>query len=181
MIQRRALLAIAGTLTAVPFARKPLAAERLPELAQTLQKRQPPARPPSIVFTDASGAAHSLEEFRGRGMVVNLWATWCVPCVAEMPSLEVLSRALAASDIAVLPLSSDRGGVAKVTAFYRERGITALPILLDPRGAIGQAWGIVGIPTTLLIDRQGREVARVGGAADWSTPQATTLVRTLLS
>jgi thiol-disulfide isomerase/thioredoxin len=180
MILRRALLAGIGTVATAPFVRKLRAAERLPDLASALQKRQPPVAPPHIVFTDAAGAPHTLEEFRGHGMVINLWATWCVPCVAEMPALETLSRALAKYDIAVLPLSSDRGGIPKITAFYERAGITALPILLDPKGAAGQAFGAHGIPTTLIIDRQGREAGRVEGAADWSSPQAAVLVRKLV-
>ncbi len=176
----RTLLATAGTLPAAAFARKPQAAERLPDLAQALSRRQPPVAPPAIVFTDASGQPHSLENFRGRGMVVNLWATWCLPCVTEMAALEALSQTLAPFDIAVLPLSSDRGGIPRIAAFYRDRGLTALPMLLDPGGAAGQAFGARGIPTTLLIDRQGREAARVEGAADWSTPDAAALVRNLI-
>lgn len=180
MIVRRSLLAMAGTLTAAAIARKPAAADRLPDLAGALNRRQPRELAPAIVFTDASSQPHSLEEFRGRGVVVNLWATWCVPCVAEMAALETLSRALSPYDIAVLPLSSDRGGVARIAAFYQDRGITGLPMLLDPGGAAGQAFGARGIPTTLLIDRQGREAARVEGAADWATAQAAALVRSLI-
>ena len=70
-------------------------------------------------------------------MVINLWATWCVPCVAEMPALAALSKALAPDDIAVLPLSSDRGGASVVQAFYEEHAITGLPVLLDPEGRGG--------------------------------------------
>ena len=70
-------------------------------------------------------------------MVINLWATWCVPCVEEMPSLAALSKTLAPDDIAVLPLSSDRGGARVVEAFYQDHGITGLPVLLDPKGAAG--------------------------------------------
>ena len=73
-------------------------------------------------------------------MVINLWATWCVPCVEEMPSLAALSKTLAPDDIAVLPLSSDRGGARVVEAFYQEHGITGLPVLLDPKGAAARAW-----------------------------------------
>ncbi len=176
----RGLVAIAGTLTAAAIARKLAAAERLPDLAQAVNRRQPREVAPPILFTDASNRPHSLEEFRGRGMVVNLWATWCLPCVAEMAALETLARALSPYDIAVLPLSSDRGGIARIATFYQDRGITGLPMLLDPGGGAGQAFGARGIPTTFIIDRQGREAGRVEGAADWSTVQAATLVRSLI-
>ena len=114
-------------------------------------------------------------------MVINLWATWCVPCVEEMPSLAALSKALAPDDIAVLPLSSDRGGARVVEAFYQEHGITGLPVLLDPKGAAARAWHARGIPTSLIIDKQGRERARLEGSADWSTPAAAAIVRKLVA
>jgi thiol-disulfide isomerase/thioredoxin len=131
------------------------------------------------VFVTADGSSHHLSEFKGRGMVVNLWATWCAPCVAEMPSLEVLSRALGPQDIAVLPLSSDRGGADAVRAWFDQHDITALPVLLDPKGALARAFNARGIPTTVVINTSGLIVARIEGAADWSAPEAQTLVKTL--
>ena len=136
---------------------------------------------PDITFRSADGAAHHLSDFIGHGMVINLWATWCAPCVEEMPSLAKLSKALAPEDIAVLPLSSDRGGAQAVQAFFQEHAITGLPVLLDPRSAAAHAWGARGIPTSVLVDRKGREVARLEGSADWSTPAAVQLVRKLVS
>jgi thiol-disulfide isomerase/thioredoxin len=113
--------------------------------------------------------------------VINLWATWCVPCVAEMPSLAALSATLAPDDIAVLPLSSDRGGADAVRAFYREHEISGLPILLDPKGTAARLWQVRGIPTSLIIDTKGLERARLEGSADWSTPAAAAVVRRLVA
>jgi thiol-disulfide isomerase/thioredoxin len=113
-------------------------------------------------------------------MVVNLWATWCAPCVAELPALSALSHALAPQDIAVLPLSSDNGGAKAVLAFFEAHKISGLPVLLDPRGAAAEAWDASGIPTTVIIDRKGMERARLEGAADWSAPAAAELVRRLV-
>jgi thiol-disulfide isomerase/thioredoxin len=183
LMSRRGVVAgglAAGTLAFGAAARKPLAAGGLPNLASVLELTDPPVAPPTIVFTDKNGTPHQLAEFLGHGMVVNLWATWCVPCVAELPALASLARTLAPDDIAVMPLSSDRGGLAKVQAFFDERGISGLPILLDPKGAAGQAWGARGIPTTLIIDRQGRERARAEGAADWASPGAAEVIRKLV-
>jgi len=180
MIHRRlALAAAGGTLAATLWPRKPRA-ETLPPLGEGLEKLNPPADPPDITFVTAEGGSHHLAEFKGRGMVVNMWATWCAPCVAEMPSLEVLSKALAPQDIAVLPLSSDRGGADTVSAWYQDHGITALPVLLDPRGAAARAFNARGIPTTVVISPKGQVVARLEGAADWSSPEAQTLIRTLM-
>jgi thiol-disulfide isomerase/thioredoxin len=179
MMHRRTVLgAAAGTLAATALPRKPLAAE-LPPLAQELKPVSPPAPPPDGVFVAADGSSHHLSEFKGRGMVVNLWATWCAPCVAEMPSLAALSKALAPQDIAVLPLSSDRGGVDAVRAWFQEHAITGLPVLLDPKGALARAFDARGIPTTVVINTAGLMVARLEGAADWAAPESQALVRKL--
>jgi glycyl-tRNA synthetase (class II) len=96
-----------------------------------------------------------------------------------MPALEALSKALAPHDIAVLPLSSDRGGASVVQAWFSAHGITGLPVLLDPKGAMGRAFNVRGIPTTVIIDKSGQVVAKLEGAADWAVPEAQTLVRKL--
>ena len=181
LITRRSLVAAGGTLAAGLIARKPQAAVVPGDLSSHLVLTNPPVTPPDIVFVGVDGSEHHLAEFVGHGMVINLWATWCVPCVLEMPSLAALSKALAPDDIAVLPLSSDRGGARVVGTFYEEHGITGLPVLLDPKGAAARAWGARGLPTSLIIDKQGRECARLEGSADWSTPAAAAIVRKLVS
>lgn len=182
VLARRTVLrvgwAAAGTLAAAALARKPRA-ERLPPLEGGLERLSPPAAVPDEAFTTPDGAGHRLADFKGRGMVVNLWATWCAPCVAEMPSLDALSKALAPQDIAVLPLSSDRGGADAVRAWYQQHGITALPVLLDPKGALARAFNARGIPTTIIVNRGGRAVARLEGAADWAAPAAQATIRAL--
>jgi thiol-disulfide isomerase/thioredoxin len=183
MIHRRLMVripmaAVAGTLAAAVWPRKPLA-ETLAPLGEALEKLNPPTDLPDGVFVTRDGASHRLSEFKGRGMVVNMWATWCAPCVAEMPSLQVLSKALAPQDIAVLPLSSDRGGADAVEAWYQAHGITALPVLLDPKGATARAFAARGIPLTVIISTTGQVVARLEGAADWASPGAATLIRRL--
>jgi thiol-disulfide isomerase/thioredoxin len=172
------MLAAGGTLAAGLIARKPRAKE-LNDPAEVLVPTDPPVPVPDIVFTTADGTEHHLRDFFGHGMVVNLWATWCVPCVAEMPALAVLSQTLAPDDIAVLTLSSDRGGASVVQNFFRGHEITGLPVLLDPKGAAAHALGARGIPTSLIIDKKGQERARLEGAADWSTQAAAAIVRKL--
>lgn len=129
---------------------------------------------------DAQGATHTIASFLGHGMVINFWATWCQPCIAEIPSLAALSKALAPHDIAVLPLSSDRGGASVVSAWFQAHDVSGLPILLDPRGALSDAWGGRGIPTTHIIGRDGKEQAWLEGAADWSSPAAVALIQKLV-
>ncbi len=176
--KRRTLLAAALTLPAVVLPRKPALAEGgLPGLDRL--HAGPPVAVPDLRFTGADGAEHGLADYAGRGVVLNLWATWCVPCVAEMAALDELARR-APDGIAVLALSSDRGGAAAAQRFYGEHGIRTLPVLLDPRGAAARALGARGIPTTVLIDRAGQERARVEGAADWGAPGSVEAIRKLL-
>ena len=175
--RRNTLLAAGGTLAGGLVPRKSTA-ETLPDLAAVLVLTDPPVTAADIAFVAPDGHEHHLAEFIGHGMVINLWATWCVPCVAEMPSLATLSKALAPDDIAVLPLSSDRGGANVVRAFSGH-GIASLPVLLDPKGAAARAWHAHGVPMTIIVDRKGRERGRVEGAADWSTPAAAAEVRKL--
>jgi thiol-disulfide isomerase/thioredoxin len=135
---------------------------------------------PEFGFTDAEGKPHGIADFPGRGLLINLWATWCPPCVAEMPALDRTQAALAAEGITVLALSSDRGGRAQVEAFYRDRGIRQLGVWLDPRGAASRALGARGLPTTLVIDRQGQERARVEGDLAWDAPDILAQIRRLI-
>lgn len=172
LITRRVTLAVGGTLAVTGFASKPHA-EALPAFARKLKLTDPLTEPPEATFFDADDTPRTLAAFKGRGVVVNFWATWCAPCVAEMPALAVLARSLAHHEIAVLPLSSDLGGAPTVRGWLAGRGLEALPILLDHKGTMARAWGVRGLPTTVIIDRLGRDRARLEGAVDWTTPDAT--------
>lgn len=196
---RRAALAgvgalAAGTVAAVVLRRKPEPEIHAPadaaggggaephvrlQDAEALVALDPPAPVAAFGFVDASGARREIASFAGRGVVVNLWATWCVPCVAELPALAAMAARLGPDGIAVLPLSSDRGGAAVVEKFFRAHNLTGLDIWLDPNGAAAQALGARGLPTTIVIDRQGRERARLEGAADWAAPAMLARLRQL--
>ena len=139
-----------------------------------------PRAVPAITWHDADGQPHTLAELAGRGVVLNLWATWCAPCVAELPSLAAFARKAAPDGIAVLALSVDRGGAAAVARYFAVHDIQGLAVLTDPMSAAAQLLGTRGVPTTLVIDRQGRERARLEGGTDWSTPQALAAVRKLV-
>jgi thiol-disulfide isomerase/thioredoxin len=144
-----------------------------------MQDMPPGAALPAFQFFTAANQARTLADYRGRGVVLNLWATWCGPCVAEMPTLDALAAAVAGDDIVVLPVSSDAGGAASIRAFYDSHDIGHLPILLDPGGAITQAWQVPGIPVTVIFDRSGHPRGRLIGSADWSTPDAVSRVKAL--
>jgi thiol-disulfide isomerase/thioredoxin len=109
---------------------------------------------------------HVPADWRGRIVVLNFWATWCIPCVAELPSLDRL--AASAPDFAVLAVSADRTGAEVVSPFLKAHGIAHLTTLLDPHMAAGQAFGVAGFPTTLVIDASGRLRGRLEGPADWA-------------
>jgi thiol-disulfide isomerase/thioredoxin len=182
-----AALAAAGTVAVATMLRKPAPQVFTPVAAPepallgiaALKPIAPAAALPAFAFADAAGATHTLAEFAGRGVVLNLWATWCVPCVAELPSLAALAKQVTAAGIVVLPLSTDRGGAATVKAFYESHGITGLGIWLDPKGQASEALGARGLPTTLVIDRQGRERGRLEGGADWAAAEAVATVTRL--
>jgi thiol-disulfide isomerase/thioredoxin len=142
--------------------------------AQASASDQPPfitletPRPlPPLSFVNGDGAAMTLADFHGRIVLLNVWATWCVPCRKEMPALDRLQGKLEAADFAVVPLSIDHRGRDAVERFYRELGLTSLRIYLDPSGNAPYTINAFGMPTTLLIDRDGRELGRVIGAAQW--------------
>ena len=131
---------------------------------------------PEIHFADDQGHDLSLGDFRGRVVLLNLWATWCVPCRKEMPTLDRLQARLGGKDFLVIALSIDREGVAPVKRFYQELGLEKLGIYVDPSGKGSRALAIPGVPTTLLIDRQGREVARKMGEAEWDGPEMVSVI-----
>ncbi len=138
---------------------------------------EPPRPVPPTPFVDQAGGAASLSDFRGRAVLVNFWATWCAPCIREMPALDRLQAALGGAGFTVLVVSIDRGG-AKVAAPFLERlGVTRLSTYLDPKRKLAVAMAVVGLPTSILIDRTGREVGRVQGPAEWDTPEAHELIR----
>lgn len=124
---------------------------------------------PDLTFVDGEGDEMSLKAFEGQIVLLNIWATWCVPCREEMPSLDRLQAQLGGPDFKVVPLSIDREGLPAVKAFYEELGLKALGIYVDQSGRASGKLGAAGIPTTLLVDRQGREIGRTVGPAEWDS------------
>ncbi len=120
-------------------------------------------------FTDAAGDKLTLAAYRGAGLVVNIWATWCGPCVAEFPTLAAAAPALAAAKILVLPISIDFEGLKAVKPFYAKHFISTLPILLDPDGSATDALNADGVPITIIINPAGQMVGRAIGAGNWNT------------
>lgn len=181
------LVGVVGVLYVIAQASfKPAEAADLKEFKRgSLAKLDVPAQPrgaPATVFTDMAGKPHTLADFKGQVVVMNLWATWCAPCKKEMPTLAKLAAAYATQPVKVLPVSVDRDSdlnliQAEMAAnaplvSFRDKSYK-LSFDLEPRAA--------GYPTTVIYDKQGQERARISGEADWSSPEARGLVEALLS
>ncbi len=131
-------------------------------------------------FLGPSGMALSFDDFRGRTILVNLWATWCAPCVEELPTLDKLQEVLGSQDFEVVTISIDRGRAAKAQGFFDRLKIRNLALYRDPTTKIGLGLKASGLPTTVLIDPEGREVGRFIGPADWASPEARALIKAFL-
>ncbi len=131
-------------------------------------------------YTTAAGEVRALSADAGRVLLINFWATWCAPCREEMPTLNALQQGLGGADFAVLTIATGRNNPAKMQSFFAEYGITALPLHADPGGAMAREAGVLGLPATLLLDRQGREVGRMLGGADWNGPEARAMIVRLI-
>ncbi len=136
---------------------------------------------PEVSFADGDGASRTLTEFRGRTVLLNLWATWCGPCRHEMPTLDRLQGKLGGTEFEVVALSIDRAGVAPVRKFYAEVGVEKLAIFIDPSGKASRDLAALGLPTTLLIDPKGREVGRLVGPAEWDAPAMVLFLTRLIA
>jgi thiol-disulfide isomerase/thioredoxin len=137
-------------------------------------------RVPDQPWFDEAGHERYLQNAKGNAVVLNFWATWCAPCVKEMPSLDRLSAALAGDSIVVLPLSADRQGVPVVRKFYEVNGFKNLPAAVDRMGRIAHTLGVEGLPTTVLFDAGGHEVGRIIGPAEWDAKDAIGFLRRCL-
>ena len=159
-------------------------AARMAPLAQgevaAVQVNAAPMPTPDLAFEGPDGALTSLSAFKGRVLLVNLWATWCPPCLKEMPALDALQSALGGPDFAVVAINIDTRNLDKPKAWLAERKIAALPYYADPQAKVFQdlraARKVEGMPVSLIVDRQGCELAILQGPADWASADAKALI-----
>jgi thiol-disulfide isomerase/thioredoxin len=139
-----------------------------------------PSPAPELVFTHADGTSGSISDFMGHPLIVNIWATWCSPCLTEMPTLDLANKALEKSGIKVIPICSD-ASANKTSVFdlYRLMGISSLPILMNQSTSDFQAFGGSGIPASMVLNSKHQIMATTKGAADWSTSEALKAVQRL--
>jgi len=130
----------------------------------------------TATFRDLDGKRLTLAGYSGKVVLVNIWATWCPPCRAEMPTLDRLAGEMEGPDFAVISLSTDRGGVDRVAQFFESIQIENLEVMHDRSGKFSRQAGVLGLPVTLILDRQGREIARLLGDTDWDSPEARTIL-----
>jgi len=183
-----ALLYVALTALATPVGAESRAAAPTPETAsqgsldafrvgemRRLVTAAAPEAAPETPYTGGDGAETTLAASNGRIRLVNFWATWCVPCRQEMPELEALARDRP-GDVEVITIATGRNSPDGIARFREEVGITALPNALDPKGALARAMDVPGLPATVILDRDGREVGRLLGGANWNSPEARALL-----
>jgi len=142
----------------------------------TFVRQRPPVELPAISFQDDKGNPLTLENFRGKAVLLNLWATWCFPCREEMPSLDRLQKEMGSDTFEVVALSLDRAGQKASAEFLSETNVEHLRLYVDPTMKTGNKLRAVGMPTTILIDKEGREVGRLSGPAEWDSADAKALI-----
>jgi thiol-disulfide isomerase/thioredoxin len=142
--------------------------------------RTEPTPLPEIKFQDGEGKERTLADWKGKVVLLNLWATWCLPCRKEMPALDRLQKELGSDKFEVVALSVDRKGLEASRKFLDETKVEKLGLYVDPTSRASSELRAVGLPATLLIDAQGREVGRLLGPAEWDGEDAMHLIRAVL-
>ena len=128
-------------------------------------------------FETAEGQAASLAPYKGKVVLVNFWATWCAPCLHEMPHLSALQTQMGGDDFAVVTIATGRNPLAKMQAFFAQINVDNLPLYKDPLQRFARQSGVLGLPVTLILDRGGNEIARMQGDADWSSDSARAIIQ----
>jgi thiol-disulfide isomerase/thioredoxin len=142
--------------------------------------RKEPEALPEARFQGAKGTEKSVADWRGKVVLVNLWATWCAPCRKEMPALDRLQKELGSSKFEVVAISVDRTGLAGARKFLDEANVQNLALYADPTTKLSSALKAVGLPITLLLDTEGREIGRLVGPAEWDSEDAKRLIRAVI-
>jgi len=171
-----ALLVFAGTLPSFAGDGPPISGS-----VQNFVVFENPVPAPQIPLSARAGGEQTLGDYRGKIVVVNFWATWCGPCVREMPTLARLQEKFAGDDFAMVLVSQDRGGWKVIDRFMTKLKLEFPNSLLDDRLKLSRAMQVNSLPVVAILDRQGNEVGRVSGGAEWDAPEAFALVEYYLN
>jgi len=182
------LLALAASLAAAPALTPAASAQaKTPDLTRfatadlaKLDFSQAGSPAPATTFEAKGGKTASLSQFKGKVVVLNLWATWCAPCVKEMPQLDRLQGMFPAKDLAVVTVSMDMAGWRVVEPFWEKRGLKNITPYLDKKNELALGFKARGLPLTVIYDRQGKEVARIAAPAEWDAKPAIDLIAVLV-
>lgn len=147
-----------------------------PKEFEQLNSRFPAPKTP---FADEHATSITIDAFKGRIVILNFWATWCAPCIKEMPTLERLAARLPAEKFAVIAVSQDKGGASIAKPFLDRIGVRSLQLYIDPNGRLSRDLGIRGLPTTVVIARDGTVVGKLEGAAEWDANEMVAYLTSL--
>ncbi len=136
---------------------------------------------PAVGLVDLTEAPRSLEEFRGKWVLLNFWATWCPPCRKEMPGLDRLQAELGGDNFAVVTVATGRNPLPAIEKFLTEINVAHLTTLRDPSSEMARGMGVLGLPVTVILDPEGREVGRLMGDAEWDGPEAKAVLAALIA
>ena len=131
---------------------------------------------PRIPFHDANGNKKVLSDFEGKVLLINFWATWCAPCIREIPSIARLHAKKNGQNFRVLPISTDAKGADAPLKFLKKINQTDLPIYVDSKMVLARAMGVSVLPTSLLVDRRGNVIGSIVGAVEWDSAEALALI-----
>jgi thiol-disulfide isomerase/thioredoxin len=149
------------------------------EMTKFVFKPAPEALP-KVSFVDSEGKERSLDDWKGKVVLLNLWATWCVPCRKEMPGLDRLQTELKSDKFEVIAVSIDRTGTAGAKKFLDQIKVQNIVVLADPTVRMATTLRAAGLPATILIDAEGREIGRLLGEAEWDSPEAKALIKAVV-
>lgn len=155
------------------------AVDRVPESLGKLTPEKAPRAVPAVAFSDGAGKRHLLAEFKGRYVLLNLWATWCQPCVRELPALARLQAAMPPGRLKVVAVNVGRANAKETAAFLKAHHAAGLGVYLDTNVAMMRAFRAYGLPLSVLIDPEGQEIARAFGASEWDSPSAIAYFKAL--
>lgn len=175
-----ALAVVASGVGRFPVASEAAAASAKAELSDFIWHEEP-IDGPATVFKDADGAEKTLKDFAGKVLVVNFWATWCAPCVKEMPTLDRLQANMGGADFEVLTINQDRNGDKVAKPFAEKNGWANLALYLEPAGRFSRDARLRGLPTSLVIGRDGKELGRIEGEVEWDSPEVEKMLKDVIT